>query len=168
MAGTRVSTLTHDRLLQVLNYDPETGDFVWKQQLSTSKGKIGTKAGCVGPGGYWQIGIDEVRFLGHRLAWFYVFGIWPKRLDHKDGTRTNNRIANLREATVSQNAANKHCQKNISGFKGVQARPNNRWRALIEVNGKCLTLGTFGTPQEASAAYFAAAQKFHGEFARMA
>jgi hypothetical protein len=44
---------------------------------------------------------------------------------------------------------------------------NNRWRALIEVNGKCLTLGTFGTPQEASAAYFTAAQKFFGEFARV-
>jgi hypothetical protein len=158
--------LTHHRLLQVLDYDPETGDFVWKQQLSGRR-KVGAKAGCLCGGDYWQIKIDGFYYLGHRLAWFYVFGVWPARLDHRDGVRINNRILNLREATVSQNAANKRRQKNISGFKGVQARANNRWRALIEVNGKCLTLGTFGTPQQASAAYFAAAQKFYGEFARL-
>jgi hypothetical protein len=166
MAGTHVSSLTHHRLLQVLDYNPETGDFIWKEQLSI-RGKVGTKAGCIGPGGYWQIGIDGICHLGHRLSWFYVFGAWPKRIDHQDGVRINNRILNLRKATISQNAANKRRQKNVSGFKGVQARPNNRWRALIEVNGKCLTLGTFGTPQEASAAYFTAAQKFFGEFARV-
>jgi hypothetical protein len=167
-------TLLYQRLLDVLNYNPETGVFIWKIQLS-GKGKIGSVAGCVTPSGYRQIRIDCTTFLAHRLAWFYVYGAWPKRLDHEDGNRDNNCIKNLRLATVSENAANKKLQiTNTSGFKSVRCRPNKagemRWRAIIEIqeNGKRkhITIGTFATGEEASTAYLKAAEEHFGEFAR--
>ena len=170
-----MAKLTHERLLHLLSYDPETGLFVWKVQRS-GKGKINAVAGCYGPGGYWQLRIDGVCYLGHRLAWFYVFGVWPKRLDHRDGKRTNNQICNLREATVSQNAANKKLQiNNTSGFKGVRGRADSagtiRWQAKVEVRHdgrrKSITVGTFDTPELASQAYRKEAEKHFGEFARV-
>ena len=173
MAG--IADLTHERLLEVLDYDPDTGLFVWKVQLAVSAGKVGTVAGCHGPGGYRQIRIDNVCYLGHRLAWFYVFSVWPKQIDHKDGCRTNNCILNLREATASQNAANKKLQiNNTSGFKGVRGRINSagavRWQAKVEVHKfgrrKSITVGTFDTPELASQAYHREAEKHFGEFAR--
>jgi Demerecviridae HNH endonuclease len=161
-----MAKVSHRRLLSVLDYDADTGIMIWKKQLSGRR-RAGTVAGSIGGSGYWRIRIDGVEYLAHHLAWFYVYGVWPKRLDHKDTDKLNNRILNLRPATVSQNAANKRRQKNISGFKGVQKRPNDRWRAIIETRGKSLTLGTFGTPEEASAAYFKAAKRLFGEFARV-
>jgi hypothetical protein len=79
-------------------------------------------------------------------------------------------IENLRPATKSQNAANrgKTCN-NTSGFKGVWWRRRYRkWQATIGVNGKRFYLGMFDTPEAAHAAYAAAAQRLHGEFARVA
>jgi hypothetical protein len=164
-------TLLHQRLLDVLDYNPETGAFVWKIQLS-SKGKLGSVAGAFHIEGYRVIKIDGVLFRAHRLAWFYVYATWPRQLDHKDGNRNNNCIANLREATTSENAANsKRHTDNKSGFKGVKYRLNksgiHRWTAMIGVGqGRKVTIGIFDTGEEASAAYLEAAKKYFGEFAR--
>ena len=162
--------LSYSHLLKILDYNSETGEFIWKIQLS-GKGKVGTLAGTILPAGYRQIKIDTIAFLAHRLAWFYVYGIWPKQLDHSDGDRDNNSIRNLRLATPQQNSANKKLQiNNSSGFKGVRIRPNKagnmRWRAVIETKGKNITIGTFATGEEASAAYLEIAKNYHGEFAR--
>lgn len=171
-----MTDLTHKRLLDVLDYDPSTGTFIWKVQRS-GKGKLGAIAGTVHHAGYRTIRIDGATFLAHRLAWFHVYGVWPQRLDHKDGNRDNNCVANLREATVSQNAANKVLAvNNTSGFKSVRGRPNKdgiiRWQAHIEIQQegrrKHITIGTFDTPEQASNAYSEAAKKHFGEFARAA
>lgn len=160
-------TLSHADLLRRLNYDPETGLFTWKYPTSR-RVKTGQFAGMPSHSGYWKIIISDVEYSGHRLAWFYTFGVWPSSdLDHRDGNKANNRIINLRLATVSQNAANRKTPvSNTSGFKGVRARENNRWRAVIEHGGKQISLGTYGTREEAHAAYCGAAERLFGEFAR--
>ena len=98
--------LTAERLRELLNYDPDTGEF----RRCTSRGgaAAGTLAGCPGgPGSYRIIRVDRVIFLAHRLAWLHSYGVWPtKDIDHIDGDKTNNRIANLREATRAQNVMN--------------------------------------------------------------
>jgi hypothetical protein len=92
------------------------------------------------------------------------------QIDHIDGDGLNNRKSNLRLATRSENARNRRINKNsTSGLKGafwVESR--KRWRAEIKADGKKINLGYFNTPEAAYAAYVAASEKLHGEFARAA
>jgi hypothetical protein len=86
----------------------------------------------------------------------------PKFIDHINGKRSDNRIANLRAATAATNAENRHGgQKgSTSGLLGV-ARNGNNWQAYICVQRKPIYLGTFKTPEEAHQAYLNAKRKFH-------
>lgn len=86
-------------------------------------------------------------------------------IDHEDRDRLNNQRENLRDATRSQNVANsaKHSDSKLP--KGVR-RHGLKFQAVICCDGQTLCLGTFGTPGEASDAYFDNAQKLFNEFAR--
>lgn len=161
--------ISHSELLRVLDYSPETGQFIWKIQAS-AKAKIGWIAGAIVSNGYLSIRYRGRQYLAHRLAWFFVNGEWPPTdLDHRDTDKRNNRISNLRQTNPSLNGANKTiAANNTSGAKGVRLRANNRWRASIEHGGKFISLGTYGSREEASEAYLAGAKKLHGEFARAA
>lgn len=88
-------------------------------------------------------------------------------VDHRDGNGLNNRRSNLRLATKAENARNKPAHRNNrSGIKGVHWSTQNRcWIALITHDGQKHHLGSFGTKEEAGAAYDAAALRLHGEFA---
>ena len=104
-----------------------------------------------------------------------VRGFHPGKAAHVDHINMNtldNRRSNLRIASSSTNRMN--CEKmstNKSGFKGVSRsrwRPDAPWVAIIY--GKSFGqrfLGRFTTPEEAAAAYDAAARVLHGEFARL-
>lgn len=89
-------------------------------------------------------------------------------IDHKDGNPMNCKRDNLREATRSQNQANRKLQcNNTTGFKGVtKFKGRNKWFSKITVDGKHIHLGSFDTPEDAHAAYCKAATKHFGEFAR--
>lgn len=85
--------LTQSRLKTILHYDPETGMFRWR--VSNGAAKAGRLAGSLRPNGYLHIGVDCNRYYSHRLAWLYVYGVWPKdQLDHINGIPNDNRIAN--------------------------------------------------------------------------
>lgn len=159
--------LTLERLRQLLAYDPETGAFT-RLVAAPGRSGVGSAVGSV-KSGYLFTHIDRKAYSLHRLAWFFVHGSLPEmRVDHIDGDTLNNRIANLRLATHAQNLGNSKRRKdNTSGFKGVSAdRSGARWRAQIKRNGRIAHLGTFDTPEEAHAAYVAAATELFGEFAR--
>lgn len=86
-------------------------------------------------------------------------------VDHKNGDGLDNRRANLRSATFSENARNARLRKdNTTGFKGVK-RVNQRWYAQIRLGAKRIHLGSFATPEEAHAAYAKAAARHFGDFA---
>lgn len=89
--------------------------------------------------------------------------------DHINGDGLDNRRANLRPATDSQNQANKKKPvDNTSGFKGVYfKRDANGWIAKIVVRGKFIYLGRFASAEDAARAYDAAALEHFGEFARI-
>lgn len=120
--------------------------------------------------GYRVVKIDDVDYRASHLAWLYVYGEYPRAfLDHRDLDKSNDRIANLREATTSQNKGNSAAYKGSAlGIKGVQRRSSGRFQASIRVNYRPIHLGTFDTVEEASAAYAAAARQYFGEFARAA
>jgi HNH endonuclease/AP2 domain len=159
--------ITRARLRDLLHYDSETGEFRWRKRLSRST-HAGDAAGTPEGSGYRKITIEGRQYAAHQLAWLYMTGKWCSVIiDHRDGDRSNNRWANLRRATQSQNCANRSRHRNNrSGFKGVTRTDSGRWRAGIQKNGRGYNLGLFATPQEAHAAYAAAARKLFGEFAR--
>ena len=156
-----------ERLREVFTYSPATGILKWRVSCGTAR--AGDVAGNVTARGYMRTCLDRRFLLVHRIAWAMMTGEWPKaRIDHRDVDGTNNRWSNLRLGTHSQNMANRGPQKNnASGFKGVH-RVWNRWVAKIQIDRKSFHLGSFGTPEEAHAAYLAAAENFYGEFARAA
>lgn len=161
--------LTVDRLRYLVTYQPETGNFI--RNVSTApRAMAGTLAGDMDSKGYWRVRVDRKRYLAHRLAWFYVHGEWPAvEVDHRNGVTADNRLTNLRLATVEQNRRNTRTHKdNSAGFKGVSWSQNmKKWRSRIRVENAEMTLGYFDTRAEAHSAYEHAATAHFGEFARV-
>lgn len=165
--------IDHETLLKLVAYDAETGIFTWKArpENKTQTTKIaGRQAGTLhSRRGHITIGIFGRKYYAHRLAWFYAHGAWPSAaIDHKNGNASDNRLSNLRVATVSQNIANSRPQAGTaSGVKGVKKQSlSDSWMARITVNRKEIYLGTFKSKDDAAAAYAVAAKKYFGEFAR--
>lgn len=156
--------LTQAQLKELLSYDPETGVFTWLN------GKLAGKKAGPNSNGYLFIGINNKSYSQHRLAWLYVYGLFPiKVIDHINGIISDNRICNLRECSDLENSWNAGVGRgNTSGFKGVSWHkpPNNKWRAQIKVFGKNILIGSYQTAELASAAYQAKARELHGEFYR--
>lgn len=158
-----MTSLSHPRLLEVLEYDANTGVFRWKVRTSI-RITAGAKAGCLGKDGYGRIGVDGRLYKTSRLAWFFTYGDWPSHpLDHINRNRRDDRLVNLREATAAQNGANMSLRRsNTSGFKGVHLNKHaGRWAA--QLSGR--HIGSFASPEEAAEAYNQAARSRFGEFA---
>jgi hypothetical protein len=90
-------------------------------------------------------------------------------VDHINGDGLDNRRANLRFATPSQNQHNRRgSAKASSSYKGVFWHKGSRkWLAQITVNWKAIYLGLYADEMEAALAYDCAARELHGEFARL-
>ena len=160
--------LTQERQRHLVSYDPENGVFRHNGVLG-HRVSAGDEAGAVNDRGYVKLCVDGRSYQGHHLAWLYVHGRWPKgKLDHRDRDRSNNRVDNLREATNSQNQANRAKQSNnTSGYKGVYwIATAQKWLAKIVHKRKQYHLGLFDSPERAHEAYRAGAERIHGEFAR--
>lgn len=145
-----------ERLKEILNYNPETG--VFTRLFDAGAEKKGSVAGVVSSSiGYILISVDGSSLLAHRLAWFYVFGAWPKnQIDHINGSRTDNRIENLREATIAENRQNQtqFLRKNSSGYLGVhKAAESGLFVASIKKDGIKRHIGCYLTPEDAHEAY---------------
>jgi hypothetical protein len=94
--------------------------------------------------------------------------------DHINGNGLDNRRANLRIATPSQNSANMWKPQRPDGrprtsiYKGVHwAKGSRKWVAKIEVSGCSKYLGSFTVEADAARAYDAAAEAAWGDFARL-
>lgn len=160
-----VKSLNHDRLLQVVRYDPVTGIFTRKEH--TNSCRAGTVLGSDSGRGYLRISIDCQHYYAHRLAWFYIYREWPKFIDHVNGDRADNRIFNLRVATRAENNANKKTRSdNTSGVRGVVWHKQiSKWVAQIQKNGHNHYLGAFLSKEAAARAYDAMAISLFGNFA---
>lgn len=163
-----MTELTAERLREVLRYDPETGKFYWREKIAC-KVVIGKESGCLSSNGYILIRLFGVLYRANRLAWLYMIGEWPTdKMDHADLNRSNNRWANLRPCSTSENARNMHRHMDSqTGLKGVTLeKRTGRYFARICVNRRTFHIGTFDTSQLAAAAYDLTARELHGEFAR--
>lgn len=158
------------RLLDMLAYDPTTGQLVWKV-IRGGPAQAGSAAGSINQNGYVYIKVDGSQYKVHRIIWKMVTGADPKNeIDHIDLNKANNAWGNLREALPSQNCGNCPGKPRKNGLpKGVSiGNCKKRYKARIQVRGKHYHLGVFDTPAQAHEAYMAAARDKFGAFARAA
>jgi hypothetical protein len=151
--------ITQEQLKELLDYNSTTGEFTWKVSRGNCY-KPGQTAGCLSMHGYITIGINSRNYKAHRLAWLYTHGEWPKQhIDHIDGVKTNNAIANLRDTSHRENCQNRksHRDGNLVGARWVEH--NKKWLARIRLCNKQVYLGYFLTEEEAHNAYMQAALK---------
>lgn len=154
--------LTQKELKALLDYNESTGVFTWKVYRSRGA-RAGDNAGTLCAQGYINIKLNGYVYRAHRLAWLYVYGVFPNReIDHRDRIRDHNWIKNLRDVTPGKNKENcwEPRSHNKCGFLGVIAR-RGKWRAHISVDGKQRWLGTFDTPALAHEEYLKAKKALH-------
>lgn len=154
--------IVKDELRRHLRYEPASGEFTWITNRHNTM-RAGSAAGSPTRLGYVSIVFRRKRYYAHRLAWLFEHGIWPAgSIDHIDGNKSNNAIANLRDVCHEVNMQNVHhaSANNTSGYRGVSLK-RGRWRASISVGGKQVALGCFDTREEAHAAYVSAKKTHH-------
>jgi hypothetical protein len=145
---------------ELFDYDASTGELRWRAGRNA-----GAVAGAITNHGHRKVNLGKQYYV-HRLVWLWVYGEWPVTdIDHINLDAADNRLANLRLATPSQNLANQRGWR--KGLKGIW-RNHKGWAAEIKKDGKKTYLGTYPTPELAHAAYYEAAKSMFGEFARRA
>lgn len=157
---------TQERLKEVVEYNQETGEFVWR--VSTGpRIKAGDPAGAYKGHGYGRIQIDGVRYNAHRLAWLYVYGYYPSALiDHINMDISDNRISNLREASHSDNLKNKKSRASTAtGVKGITlSSSSGKYVVRIRSENRSYYFGSFSSLEEAKKVLYLNRDRIHGEF----
>lgn len=161
-----VSIVSHERLLELLSYNPDTGEFVWRKYKGSHAGAGDIAGASAIKGRYSSIAIDQRPYLAHRLAWFYAYGVWPEfEIDHKDGDGKNNCLSNLRDVPHVINMQNIRVAKKMSRsceLMGVSmAATPGKFTAGLTAFGKHIHVGTFETEEAAHLAYLQAKRLHH-------
>lgn len=158
-------------LREIFDADLERGSIAWKRVSKYHGEKVGTEAGTPVPNQsgkvYWVIAINRRRYKRSRIIFALANGRWPTgQVDHVNGISTDDRIGNLREATVTQNAWNhKRRARRINLPMGVRSLASGRYQARIACNKVMHHLGSFATVAEAANVYQQARKEYFGEFA---
>lgn len=159
-----------ERLNEVLTYDPTSPSGLrWKVKVN-SRAPAGAAAGCLNKlTGYYTVNVDREAYLAHRVVFAMRnpgVDFQNLQIDHINGLRGDNRIENLRVATVAQNAHNGRLHSNnTSGVKGVYMhRRTGLWHVQICVKQSLVFGGCFKKLEEAKAAAMSLRERLHGEF----
>jgi hypothetical protein len=152
-------------LCELLTYDPETGSLHYRERTAHDFQAVGKFSAAlrallwnaqyagaeaftqIVPGGYHRGWIKAHNYMAHRVIWKMVTGEDPDQVDHINGNRADNRIANLRSVGRVVNGQNRGVgSNNQSGVVGVSYhRRIGAWMAQITVNGSRHHLGYFPT-----------------------
>jgi len=150
-----------NEILEALSYDSETGELRWKELVKNNRVKPGDIAGSRSKSrGHVDVMIHGKHIAAHRIAWFLYNGYWPmEEIDHINGIRHDNRIANLRLASRRENAMNKRWHREEGKLVGACFDPKSgKYQSRISKNGKNTILGMYPTAQEAHERYLEEAE----------
>ena len=144
-----MKTLTQDRLRELLEYHPETGQFIWRVSPRPNI-KAGSVAGYARTNGTTRTQIDDALYSAGPLAIFFATGSWPTgRLTYLNGNRSDTRLLNLVEQ-ASPVALKVARQANPQGFRGVSYhKASGKYMAHLHANGRGKHVGVFDSPQQA-------------------
>lgn len=134
----------------LLEYNPETGDLLWKKDRGYTA-KRGSQAGYI-LRGYRRVRVGKAQYEAHRLIWKIQTGKEPpEQIDHKDGNGLNNRWDNLRDGSGGVNSRNVRVgRNNTSGIAGVYwSKCAKKWQASVMYEGVRHHLGLFEEKDEA-------------------
>ena len=162
--------ITKNDLINLFDVYPNEGKFFWKNVSKYHNQINGMEAGCASPANgknYWNIKINSKRYKRGRLMFLYVYGKFPNPcVDHINGDSLDDRIENLREATVIENAWNHKKRKRKTNLPmGVRNTKYGKYQARISFKGKLLHLGIFETVEKAQSIYQIKRKELYGEFA---
>lgn len=160
----KIEHISHERLIELVNYDCETGLFTRKKSVGRSF--AGRVLGYTKNNGYIAFTLDSKKYFAHRLAWLYVHKKLPEHdIDHIDGNRSNNKIKNLRDIPRSSNLENSAKAKSSNKSTGLIGaylhKKTGKFTSRIQVDKKDNYLGSYDTAQLAHEAYMNAKKKLH-------
>lgn len=149
---------------------PEIGSIIWKnppKNHSEKKWSIAGRKATTNGKTYIQIRLNGRSYIRSRLIFLWVNKRWPKDcIDHINGDSEDDRIVNLREATVQQNNWNHKARKKGSSLPmGVRKTKCGKYNARFAYNGQQIHIGNFHTPELAHLAYITHRRWYYGEFA---
>lgn len=161
--------LTIEKLNEYFEY--RDGQLFWKKpRKGVNKSPNGDyPVGWNNGSGYIKLKFMDKTYYAHHIVFFMHHGRFPVAIDHIDGNRSNNRIDNIREATLAENNRNIRPYKRnpLSGGRGVIRSANGKkWMVRVHHDGKSKHLGTFDDLEFANLVAQEARNKFHGNFAR--
>lgn len=135
-------------------------------KLSRSNAKVGEEAGWIGNRGYKVVGLNYKNTLVHKIIFIMHHGYAPKYIDHINGNRSDNRIENLREATISQNGCNQKLSiRNKTGCKNVSwNKTKQKWVVRIVFDFGKLKQWYVDDFEFAEFLAYEAREKYHKEF----
>lgn len=156
----------YKRMKEYLRYEPDSGRFIWIKSPSANV-NVGAIAGGPDAGGYWRISLLGKFHSAHRLVFLYLNGEMPKgEVDHINGDKADNRLANLRICERGQNCQNVRVRKdNRLGIKGLRITKSGTIEAQV-IARKQRHSKTFSTIEEAQSWLTQKREEVHGNFAR--
>jgi hypothetical protein len=157
--------ITKELALEYFKY--ADGKLFWKK-TDTNRCKIGDEVGFFDELGYRKVNFKYRKEAVHRLIFLMHYGYLPREIDHADGNPSNNRIENLRAASINENRQNTKLRKdNSSGLKGITwDKSRNKWLVRVNCNKKTVYQGRFDDLELAELVAIEARDKYHKEFAR--
>jgi hypothetical protein len=146
----------------------EEGKLIWKNPVKASRAKAGARAGTFSNStGYRQVSVNSRTYLEHRIIFLWCYGFLPVNVDHINGDRLDNRVENLRSATINQNRYNALPKRNNkSGVRGVYwSKTSKKWCVAVRANNRIAFRQFFDDLEFAELVSIMAREKYHGMFA---